>query len=75
MVSISCALLTPRLERFIGVIYRPQTELYSHYSECSVSRQYDGWVWFDETQAVTPLAGAAETHDDGEPPELWPFGL
>ena len=66
----------PRLERFIGVIYRPHTELHSHYSECSVSRQFDGWVWFDETRAVTPLAeGGAPSDTFGEPPELWPFGL
>jgi hypothetical protein len=48
--------LEPRLERFIGVIYRPETELMSHYSEASLPRQVDAYIWFDETTAVTPLA-------------------
>ncbi len=61
-----------RLERFIGVVYRPRTELASHYAEASLSQQFDAWVWFDETAAVTPLGpdhageGAADTY---------PFGL
>ena len=46
----------PALERFIGAIYRPETERWSHYAECRLAEQYDGWVWFDETTAVTPLA-------------------
>ena len=48
-------LLDPKLERFIGVIYRPETERWSHYSGCSLPQQLDAWVWFDETTAVTPL--------------------
>jgi erythromycin esterase-like protein len=60
-----------RLERFIGVIYRPQTERWSHYSEAVLAEQFDGWVWFDGTRAVTPLA---DLHGGSEP-ELWPFGL
>ncbi|MFC7537932.1 erythromycin esterase family protein [Sphingomonas sp. GCM10030256] len=61
----------PRLERFIGVIYRPQTERWSHYSEAVLSQQFDGWVWFDETTAVTPLS---DVHGEAEA-EMWPFGL
>ncbi len=49
-------LLTPRLERAIGVIYRPDTELASHYFEAVLPRQFDEYIWFDETKAVTPLA-------------------
>jgi protein-L-isoaspartate(D-aspartate) O-methyltransferase len=60
-----------RLERYIGVIYRPETERWSHYSEAELPRQYDGWVWFDETEAVTPLPGEARPGED----ETWPFGL
>jgi erythromycin esterase-like protein len=67
------ALSAPRLERAIGVIYRPETELRSHYFEASLPRQFDAWVWFDETSAVTPLV-AAEI-DTGELPETYPFGL
>ena len=64
-------LLEPRLERFIGVIYRPETERWSHYSECSLPEQFDGYVWFDETTAVTPLPTPQTTG----PEETFPFGL
>lgn len=64
-------LMEPRLQRFIGVIYRPDTERWSHYSNCILPRQYDGWVWFDETKAVTPLPGEQRPGDD----ETYPFGL
>jgi len=65
------ALAEPRLERFIGVIYRPETERWSHYSQCVLSDQFDAWVWFDETKAVTPLPGEQRPGED----EMWPFGL
>jgi erythromycin esterase-like protein len=48
-----------RLERAIGVIYRPETELQSHYFEATLPDQFDAWIWFDETSAVQPLAGLA----------------
>ncbi|WP_294012469.1 erythromycin esterase family protein [Sphingomonas sp.] len=38
------ALEEPRLERFIGVIYRPETERWSHYSEAILPRQFDAWA-------------------------------
>lgn len=60
----------PRLERFIGVIYRPDTELWSHYSQAVLPEQFDAYVWFDETQAVTPLG---PEHHRGMP-ETYPFG-
>lgn len=65
-------LMEPRLERFIGVIYRPDTERWSHYASASLPEQYDGWVWLDETSAVTPL-GESRTAEDL--PETYPFGL
>jgi erythromycin esterase-like protein len=46
-----------RLERAIGVIYRPETELQSHYFEATLPDRFDAWIWFDETSAVRPLAG------------------
>ncbi len=64
-------LLEPRLERFIGVIYRPDTERLSHYADASLPRQFDAWVWFDQTTAVTPLAGPTVEGEE----ETWPFGL
>src|SRR3546814_18220052 len=42
------ALMEPRLERFIGVLYRPDPERWRHYSSAILPRQLDGWVWFDE---------------------------
>jgi erythromycin esterase-like protein len=64
-------LAEPRLERYIGVVYRPHTELASHYAEASLSRQFDAYLWFDESCALTPLAGA-RTAGAADP---YPFGL
>ena len=65
-------LLEPRLQRFIGVIYRPDTELASHYADASLPQQFDAYVWFDETTAVTPLG---VEHAQAEVPDTYPFGL
>jgi erythromycin esterase-like protein len=70
------ALTEPQLERFIGVIYRPETERWSHYSHAILPKQFDAWVWFDETEAVTPLPGEqrpGEAVTGAE--ETYPFGL
>jgi erythromycin esterase-like protein len=48
-----------RLERAIGVLYRPDTELQSHYFHAVLPRQFDEYVWIDETRAVRPLDDAA----------------
>jgi erythromycin esterase-like protein len=64
-------LAQPRLERAIGVIYRPETELLSHYFEAVMADQFDAYVWFEETSAVTPLP-AGRPHGA---PETYPFGL
>jgi protein-L-isoaspartate(D-aspartate) O-methyltransferase len=61
-----------RLERFIGVIYRPETELMSHYADASLPQQFDAFLWFDETTAVTPLG---REHARPGLPDTWPFGL
>lgn len=60
-----------RLERAIGVIYRPETELQSHYFQARLAQQFDAMVWFEETTAVTPLAGIAP---DGAP-DTYPYGV
>jgi protein-L-isoaspartate(D-aspartate) O-methyltransferase len=65
-------LMEPRLERFIGVIYRPDTELMSHYANASLPQQFDAFVWFDETSAVTPLGSK---HAKAGVPDTYPFGL
>jgi protein-L-isoaspartate(D-aspartate) O-methyltransferase len=65
------ALREARLERAIGVVYRPDAELQSHYFHASLADQFDEYVWFDETRAVTPLS-----ERPGEAPaETFPFGL
>ncbi len=46
-----------RLQRAIGVVYRPQTELASHYFQARVLPQFDEYVWFDQTSALRPLTG------------------
>ena len=69
------SLKVPRLERFIGVIYRPETERWSHYSEAVLPEQFDAWVWFDETSAVTPLPGESRPGEHVETEETYPFGL
>ncbi len=61
----------PRLERAIGVIYRPETELQSHYFNASLPRQFDEYIWFDETRAVDALGPEAGIGM----PETFPFGL
>jgi protein-L-isoaspartate(D-aspartate) O-methyltransferase len=48
----------PRLERAIGVIYRPDTELQSHYFHATLPRQFDEWIWVDATRAVRPVSDA-----------------
>jgi len=61
----------PRLERYIGVVYRPETERWSHYSYASLADQYDAFVWFDKTSAVVPLPTQVAIGED----ETYPFGL
>jgi erythromycin esterase-like protein len=65
---------TPRLERAIGVIYRPETERLSHYFLASLSAQFDAVVHIDTTQAVEPL-DLEEHWQVNEEPETYPFGI
>jgi protein-L-isoaspartate(D-aspartate) O-methyltransferase len=60
-----------RLQRAIGVIYRPETELESHYFQAVLPRQFDEYVWFDESHAVAPL----DTKKVDGLPETYPFGV
>jgi erythromycin esterase-like protein len=68
------ALLEPRLERAIGVIYRPQSERQSHYFGASLSRQFDALVHLDHTRAVEPLE-RTQAWELGEPPATYPTAL
>jgi protein-L-isoaspartate(D-aspartate) O-methyltransferase len=69
--QLTSALASRRLERAIGVIYRPETERLSHYFDASLSRQFDEWIWFDETSAVRPLT--TQQSAEHEPPH--PFAV
>ena len=66
--------IEPRLERAIGVIYRPETERASHYFQAHLADQFDAVIHFDETRAVEPLERTAEW-ERGEPPETYPTAL
>lgn len=76
-------LTRPRLERAIGVIYRPKTERWSHYFEAILPRQFDCVIHVDATSALIPLEmhpqwkrqrEAYHEHED-DIPETFPFGL
>jgi protein-L-isoaspartate(D-aspartate) O-methyltransferase len=56
--ALRSELEVPRLQRAIGFVYRPESEIESHYFQASLSRQFDEYVWFDETRAVRPLEGS-----------------
>jgi erythromycin esterase-like protein len=63
-----------RLERAIGVIYRPETERMSHYFEARLFDQFDAMIHFDQTSAVEPLDRTAGW-ESAESPETYPSGL
>jgi erythromycin esterase-like protein len=67
------ALRLARLERAIGVIYRPETERLSHYFFARLPEQFDAVLHFDETQAVDPLERIAPRKTT-EAPETYPSG-
>lgn len=73
------ALAEPRLERAIGVIYRPETERVSHYFAARLSEQFDWVIHMDVTSAVVPLDLSSLWQDAArggvDMPETYPFGL
>jgi erythromycin esterase-like protein/predicted phosphoribosyltransferase len=71
---LTASLRAPRLERAIGVIYRPETERQSHYFHARLPDQFDAVLHFDETRAVKPLETSAEW-EAGEVPETFPFAM
>ena len=72
--KLTDALRQPRLQRAIGVIYRPDTERQSHYFQARLSDQFDAVFHFDETRAVEPLEYTA-LWDTLELPETYPFAV
>jgi erythromycin esterase-like protein len=63
-----------RLERAIGVVYRPETERLSHYFHARLAPQFDLVIHIDETSAVEPLVRVGEL-EPGELPETYPWGV
>ena len=69
--SLKTALSKSRIQRAIGVIYRPETELASHYFQAVLPEQFDEYIWIDATEAVQPFA----TDELEGLPDTYPFGL
>jgi erythromycin esterase-like protein len=61
-----------RLQRAIGVIYRPETERESHYFHARLPEQFDFMIHLDETRALRPLERVSR--HAVEPPETYPTG-
>ncbi|HEV7679447.1 MAG TPA: erythromycin esterase family protein [Candidatus Dormibacteraeota bacterium] len=67
-------LLSARLERAIGVIYRPDTERESHYFRARVADQFDMVFHIDETRALEPLERTAQW-ERGDVPATFPHAV
>jgi erythromycin esterase-like protein len=63
-----------RLQRAIGVIYRPESERQSHYIEAVPAEQFDLLIHLDETRALEPLERES-LWEQGELPETYPSAL
>jgi erythromycin esterase-like protein len=71
--AVRDALLNERLERAIGVIYRPESERVSHYFRARLPDQFDAVIHVDETTAVEPLE--RWSLDEVDAPETYPAGV
>ena len=71
---VQAELAVPRLERAIGVIYRPETERMSHYFRARLPYQFDGVLYYDTTRAVEPMERTG-LWEKGEIPETFPTAL
>lgn len=70
----AAVLREPRLERAIGVIYKPETERWSHYFHARLADQFDAVIHYDRTRALHPLEATAEW-ESFEPAETFPTGI
>jgi erythromycin esterase-like protein/predicted phosphoribosyltransferase len=68
-------LAEPRLERAIGVIYKPETERFSHYFHAILPRQFDTVLHIDRTSSLQPIDADPGFEAPDETPETWPFGV
>jgi erythromycin esterase-like protein len=69
------ALLAARLERAIGVIYRPETERTSHYFRARLPEQFDAVMHIDKTRALEPLETWSHDEASADLPETYPTGV
>jgi erythromycin esterase-like protein len=69
------ALQQRRLQRAIGVVYRPQSERLSHYFHSHLPAQFDAMIHFDETRAVEPLERSPQWEAGEEAPATFPVGV
>ena len=72
--AVRTALREPRLQRAIGVIYKPETERLSHYYYCALPEQFDAIMHLDETRALHPLERTSRW-EQGEAPDTYPTGM
>ncbi len=70
--KLKALLSIPKLERAIGVIYKPQTELLSHYFQAVLPSQFDEYIWINKTKAISPITTGKTTP---KLIELHPFSL
>ncbi len=63
-----------RLQRAIGVIYRPETERHSHYFMTRLPGQFDAVLHIDHSHALEPL-DKGPVWVTGEVPETFPSGV
>jgi len=74
--SVVEALTQNLMERAIGVIYRPDTEVLSHYFKANLPKQFDAIIHIDTTRAVKPLDLTWSPRDEDETvPETYPEGV
>jgi erythromycin esterase-like protein len=73
--DVAGALAPKRLQRAVGVVYRPDTELQSHYYKASLPQQFDAVIHIDHTRSLEPLERIPEHGLENEPPETYPSGL
>ena len=70
---LASQLAEARLQRAIGVIYRPQTERHSHYYYTRLAEQFDFMLHYDRTHALQSLV--SEPVPGEEVADTWPSGL
>jgi len=70
---VRSALSAPRLERAIGIVYKPETERASHYFRARLSEQFDAVIRVDTTTALNPLE--RWSREDADLPGTYPTGV